>query len=676
MSDHIRIGDQPPRVQYYADGAQTQFAYPFPVFTAEDLQVFLDNGRVTGGYAVAGAGASAGGSVTFDEPPAVGRIVTLRRSVPIRRLTDFLQGGDLRADSFNDEFDRQTAIAQQLADDLARTIRAPEFDKAASLELPARDVRADKALVFDATGNVSVASLELPSGVVTHFEAPASGAVSRSLTAKLADVLSVRDFGAAGDGLADDTPAFAAALAGSTMVYVPPGTYRVTGTITVGHGRTLYGAGNASVIDAGTAAVPLIDLTAGYAALHHLRLVGGSIGVRLYGRDGPCVQNAVHDLSIWGAGTGILLDGWNDPDDPCYWNNFHNVLVAQPAVHGIHLTRSGGGDTPNANRFSRVRVYSLSAAISGSGIYVEQGRFNNSFTDCEVNLSVTAHSCVRIGSGSDKTLLVDLYTETVGEVANVLLEAGSVETAITNLLSASAGPAIWDFSGGAYTAVNAGYPDKNRLRLTRISELVVERLRFDTEYLEPETGGLVELDLTASVYLVSAFGGAVEVRLPAAGDANGQHVVLKKTDIGSHPVTVTEAGGAGPDGGTVTLASRNDHVTVISNGAAWHVVGGNRAPVNAWFHEAAGLFEPDLTRRVYLVSAFTGAVEVRLPAAAAAGAVGRIATIKKSDPSGNAVTVTEAGGPGPDGATVTLAGQYAFVTVFSNGAAWHVIGKG
>ena len=140
-------------------------------------------------------------------------------------------------------------------------------------------------------------------------------------------------------------------------------------------------------------------------------------------------------------------------------------------------------------------------------------------------------------------------------------------------------------------------------------------------------------------------------------------------------VTVTEAGGAGPDNRTVTLASRYDYVTVLSNGASWHVLSSNEMAENAFFHEAAGLFVPDLTRRVYLIGAFSGAVEVRLPAPAATHAIGRTATIKKTDPSANAVSVTQTGGNGPDNQTVTLASQYDLVTVFSNGAAWHVIGR-
>lgn len=51
----------------------------------------------------------------------------------------------------------------------------------------------------------------------------------------------VRDFGAIGDGVADDTDAFKDALANSTVVYVPPGNYLITDNILLQIGHCLYG---------------------------------------------------------------------------------------------------------------------------------------------------------------------------------------------------------------------------------------------------------------------------------------------------------------------------------------------------------------------------------------------------------------------------------------------------
>lgn len=60
------------------------------------------------------------------------------------------------------------------------------------------------------------------------YTVPMTGAVPRGVIAKLADFVSVKDFGAKGDGTTDDTLAFQRAADASPFVFVPPGSYRIT----------------------------------------------------------------------------------------------------------------------------------------------------------------------------------------------------------------------------------------------------------------------------------------------------------------------------------------------------------------------------------------------------------------------------------------------------------------
>ena len=143
----------------------------------------------------------------------------------------------------------------------------------------------------------------------------------------------------------------------------------------------------------------------------------------------------------------------------------------------------------------------------------------------------------------------------------------------------------------------------------------------------------------------------------------------------SYAVMVTDATGSGPDGRPFPLGSRYDFVTVVSNGAAWWITAAHMVPGNAGFFEGGTLFEPELSRNFYLVSAYGGATEVRLPAPSATMAVGRTVTIKKSDVSANAVTVTQSGGGGPDGEAIVLSEKGHAVTAMSNGAAWHILAR-
>ena len=68
-----------------------------------------------------------------------------------------------------------------------------------------------------------------------------TGAVARPVTSKLQDVVHVKDFGATGNGVTDDSAAFVAALAsGAPEVRADNGTYVVNSTITLAKGQKLY----------------------------------------------------------------------------------------------------------------------------------------------------------------------------------------------------------------------------------------------------------------------------------------------------------------------------------------------------------------------------------------------------------------------------------------------------
>ncbi|MBJ7417374.1 MAG: hypothetical protein JHC88_18290 [Niveispirillum sp.] len=192
-----------------------------------------------------------------------------------------------------------------------------------------------------------------------------------------------------------------------------------------------------------------------------------------------------------------------------------------------------------------------------------------------------------------------------------------------------------------------------------------------------DAAGLFEPDLMKDLYLISGGAGAVEVRLPnpSATQAVGRRITIKKSDTSDAMVSVTAATGIGPDGRVWKLARQFEQVTVFSNGAAWWVTSASRMPATVHFHEAAGLFQPDLGAEHYLVSAHAGVVEVRLPAPAAANSGTRL-TVKKTDPSTNIVNVTSGDGSGgPDGGPKTLTAQYDGMTLLSNGAAWHILGR-
>jgi len=509
------------------------------------------------------------------------------------------------------------------------------------------------------------------------------------------EIATPQDFGAVGDGIADDTDAINQAVQEAKTVFLPPGTYRTTGPVELGFECALFGAGNRTTIQARDfpydpvnlptypSQFDAIEIVDGYNLVQNLRIVGGGTAIKLFGRDGPVVKNVVENVTIWDPVIGLTLDGWDDTNKPCYWNNFSRILVGRPQLNGVLLTITPGetsGDTPNANKFHDVRVYSLGAPISGSGFFLSSARFSNSFIDCEANLHPDGEACFRLGANTDENRIINFYAESFGLLPGIQIDNGSKNTSIVNLFHASGGAAIWDPTlAGEYTAYNAGFPTKNFLKQSWVEDLNIEALTFSTEFIDEPAGGqtVIDLDLKTTMYLVSSFNHPVELRLPNAADSAGRIVRLKKTDFKTNPVTITEIDGSGPDLREIQLFNRYDTVTLLSNGANWWVLQDNLMPANSRFIDSDlfpdGLFEPSLHHRLYVVSAFVRAMEIRLPPPAQAP--GRVTTIKKNDPSGNVVTVTQEGGGGPDAQSQPLSQHFQGITVMSDGAQWFILSR-
>jgi hypothetical protein len=180
-----------------------------------------------------------------------------------------------------------------------------------------------------------------------------TGAVATTVQAKLRESVSVKDFGAVGDGVADDTAAIQAALnAGSSTgapVYLPPGTYLISSTLTIQAGVRFFGAngrltGSAKKtnIVTNSALNPMLDVSNGkYAYVGGFNLTGNDVAVQ--GIQGKNVFNIeIENIRV----DGVTVNGFELVNDGlglgCYGNIFRNCAANNCVEAGFKINASAG----------------------------------------------------------------------------------------------------------------------------------------------------------------------------------------------------------------------------------------------------------------------------------------------------------------------------------------------
>jgi hypothetical protein len=240
------------KASYSGNGSTTVFTVPFYFLEVADLQVILRSSAgvetvqtLTTNYTVAGAGVTSGGTVTMLVAPVAGTTLTILRNAAATQETDLLPNDRLPAESLETALDKLTMLVQQLDEETGRSLKYPASDTTASAQLPASTARASKFLTFDASGN-PVATIGTDATTSTFLQA-GSGAVSRSVTDKLRDVVSVKDFGAVGDGLTNDTAALQTAINTGFHLLFPPGTYRAANLSQTANFQRFYADGDVKI---------------------------------------------------------------------------------------------------------------------------------------------------------------------------------------------------------------------------------------------------------------------------------------------------------------------------------------------------------------------------------------------------------------------------------------------
>ncbi len=187
------------RQQFTGNGSTTVFTLAADPGSAAAVMIYID-----GVYQEEGTYTVSGTSITFSEAPPVNASI----EAVLYRVTDI---------------GTTTASAVSITD-------AGNYYTSSNVEGALQETAQSQNIVYAPAG---------------------TGAVQTTVQTKLRESVSVKDFGAVGDGVTDDTAAINSAIesqqANGGAVYVPAGTYKITSTITLRRNVPFIGDGSTSV---------------------------------------------------------------------------------------------------------------------------------------------------------------------------------------------------------------------------------------------------------------------------------------------------------------------------------------------------------------------------------------------------------------------------------------------
>ena len=207
------------------------------------------------------------------------------------------------------------------------------------------------------------------------------GVVNRPINEKLAEQVSVLDFGADPTGVADSSTAFTNAIAASSKIYVPAGTYIVNTIslpINIGTGLIIVGENKeTTTLQALNTNSPIFDSAGVFAANNYI--ANFTLKAHASGSTGPAVNmknisfSTFEGINFQGNGSGTWSTGFylyakdTAPYGHCYVNYVKDVSVNEACIaYAVVLLENN----PNAHRFSEFTIGARLGASTFSVPYI------------------------------------------------------------------------------------------------------------------------------------------------------------------------------------------------------------------------------------------------------------------------------------------------------------------
>lgn len=289
--------------------------------------------------------------------------------------------------------------------------------------------------------------------LVPKYDQDATGAVNRPINEKLAEVVSIADFGASPSASASvNNAAIVAALAASDVIFIPAGNYSVTGNINV-KSKTVSGAGkNVSILTlSGTNTNTSLFINGDSIATAWGS--GGGVtlrGLSLRGNWDGATTNTQTDISLigglvkWWSGAYVKIFDCGFSNSYgfgffCYqmgYSDIHDCHINTNAKNGVHVQAPSGSSAITSSSINHTSINSCRGTgdTGGKGIYISNGfQFNvngcviedvdtgihiagadnRSITIFENHIETITTACVNyVGSGTQLMLLQNVFAST------------------------------------------------------------------------------------------------------------------------------------------------------------------------------------------------------------------------------------------------------------------------
>lgn len=370
---------------YAGNDVAVAFPFSFKVFGASDLYVVRAD--LTGAETVLALAAdytvtlnsnqdsNPGGTVNLSG--ALASIYTLTIASKLENLqpTDLTNQGGFYPKVITNALDRLTILIQQIAESVARSLKTSiSTPDGVSSQLPTPiagnvlgwDSAGTSIINYAAQAGTSLVNLAASGGSsLIGFIQSGVGAVVRTLQNKLRESVSVKDFGAVGDGVTNDTAAIQAAINTGKSVFVPEGIYLISSGLTLSSAQILYGeCPEASKILVSGNGYDAITLAASYASITGVgiysvsqRTSGAFIRISTASRSNRIanfkLQNGFYGIHISAEAVITFIE--------------NGEILDATATTGIGIYINGGNDT-----FISKVVMDTSGTEPAAGIHVKR----------------------------------------------------------------------------------------------------------------------------------------------------------------------------------------------------------------------------------------------------------------------------------------------------------------